>query len=50
MKEDWICDDRGIDKLIERQKKIRNMSDEEFEQYIAKYKESDERKKVDVVA
>mgnify|MGYP006988913302 CR=1 FL=1 len=20
MKEDWICDDRGIDKLIERQK------------------------------
>lgn len=38
MQEEYICDDRDVIENIER---IRNMTDEEFDEYIRKLKEKE---------
>ena len=47
---DWICDDRGIDEMIEMQRKIQKMSDEEFEKFLSESEGQEKQEKVDVVA
>ena len=44
MKEEYICDDRGV---IEYVRKIRNMTDEEFAEHLKKLKEDEMRKSAD---
>lgn len=40
--DDFICDDRGV---LDNIQKIRSMSDEEFEKYIAELKRQETEKK-----
>lgn len=42
---EWICDDRmSGDALAERHERIRNMTDEEFEQYVRDHNQQDNDK------